>query len=751
MANPISLPVSFQTKPTEDVPLLAFAFDQKGTLIEKVAVVKGKADFKKLELPAQEYRFLIAAQTDKTDKATSLKTLQNLKAYEPVPQFDPKGNIRLLPIPENFLKLWIFRQCRVRGKLIKAFSLHGITEDKPVCHARVHICEVDKLLILLPRIPDYIIRRIPEFIFNPEIPIPLPQPGPDPDPIGPVINPVRFDTTVIRPLEPAGIFNPAIAPGPAIRKDRAGAIRVSETAKAQVFPAEVTKALSSGNVSIIRKTLLDNIDLFHPIFCRIPFLWPYFYRYDEIRTVYTDNFGRFDTEITYSIFGDHPDLYFWVEYFIDGAWTTVYRPGVACHTYWDFACGSEVTIRITDERVPWRCDSILGGSVVWVKTVGQSTSVSRIRQTPTLRTIQGVTLNEQGLTDVSLPYSPNTWGGYRRPFSGGLTIRVQFSFNLPNNSIKYYRWSARKLKHADLSDAGGAWMPLNNPVAKAYAYSYMVGSELRLDGYENVPLGPVTVGTVSDLFKIPPVYPPATAGQLYPWWTTGQDTYSVSFDTNALDGDGLYELKMELFNQTGALATVAPDVWQVPHPDTFSPHIDAPAVNLNTTAAGAVAYKLKMRVDNNAPDGEIYKLQADLDGDGVFENVSPDCCGFVAYNGAIGANKTLRISFRAYQPQNFADFSFGVTKGTCGDTPASDSGMVIASTAKYTRNGFSVFAANFSPEEMLGKCSEKNAANQETGKAAFAQVLHIQPLAVNGTWQTFGNVGKVAAFALEPQ
>ena len=61
--------------------------------------------------------------------------------------------------------------------------------------------------------------------------------------------------------------------------------------------------------------------------------------------VYTNHQGRFDTTIYYPCFGDHPDLYFWVEYCIGGTWTTVYAPPIACNTYWNYVCGSSVTIR----------------------------------------------------------------------------------------------------------------------------------------------------------------------------------------------------------------------------------------------------------------------------------------------------------------------------------------------------------------------------------------------------------------------
>lgn len=280
-ATPVSLPVVLQGKPTEEMPLVAFAFDQKGRLAEKVPVLKGKADFKSLEQSAQQYRFLIAPANEKIEQADSVEALLEMKAYEPVLEFDPRGNITILPIPEAFSKFWLFRKCRVRGRLIKAFNVHGVTEDKPVCRARVHICEVDKIVWLLPRIPDFIIERIPDYILHPELPIPLPEPLPDPipNPIGPVITPPRFSAfntpgALTRLPDTARPFSAPQLPGNIITRPKAGAreIKVEESRLTAGISADIKATLATRNVAAIRKTLLDNIEIFHPVFCKIPYL-----------------------------------------------------------------------------------------------------------------------------------------------------------------------------------------------------------------------------------------------------------------------------------------------------------------------------------------------------------------------------------------------------------------------------------------------------------------------------------------------
>src|SRR5262249_34125833 len=134
---------------------------------------------------------------------------------------------------------------------------------------------------------------------------------------------------------------------------------------------EVAASFRSAATTQIRDAIKENFALLHPYFCHWPWIWPYLYRADEVAVLYTDDFGNFDGSVFFR-FGDQPDLYFWVECLIDGVWTTVYRPSIPCHTYWDYACGTEVAITVTDPRVPWACQNAIAGQAIWVKTIGQS-------------------------------------------------------------------------------------------------------------------------------------------------------------------------------------------------------------------------------------------------------------------------------------------------------------------------------------------------------------------------------------------
>jgi hypothetical protein len=751
----LSIPVSFESKPQENIPLKAFLFNRKGELLESVAISGDKADFKTPITSTRDTRVLIVpAGDERVETATTIADLQRFKPYEPVLNTDLKGNIKAFPIPNNLLKLWKIRFCRVRGNVYKTFSMSGVTQNRPICHARVHICEIDKIWWLLPKIPDYIIKKIPDIILYPDRPIPIPDPGPLHviDTPGVVIRPdvvtgLHPLTLDVQPLKEAA---PRITGAPPV---------ISPAARENVLRTitpEIKQQLLSGNVNSIRNILQNNIQIFHPYFCLIPWIWPYFYRSDEITTVYTDYNGKFDTSIIYWVDGDHPDLYFWVEYFINGVWTTVYKPPIPCYTYWDFACGSEVNIKITDDRVRWECSDVVPGDIVWVKSIGHGASVSRIKQVDDYVTIQGKSLNRIGLSDAVVTLSQVASGDYRQPFGSSLYFLLQFGSGLPSSGVTHYRWSYRKVKEADLSDTGiTAYTVLNNLLYKGYTFEYIDGGGHKQFGGNSFKLGPVTVGTTHDLFIIPPTGPamaPVHAPESSPFWD--QNTVSVTFDSK-LDGDGLYEFKLELFNATGHLVNVpkASQFFRVPKPDTFSPSILAPDNMLVESGGNVSAYKMLVRIDNQSCKAAVNKIQV-LTGPNNYVDAATDCCGFVKYDPAQkGNNSLIKISFQAYHPNNFANFGFVVQKGTCDDAAQKNatnvSGMVIGDAPAgdgipYSRNVASVFSRTFSPNTLLGICSSG-------GKGAFAEQLGVSVLTIDGNIRLYSrDASGLAAFALEP-
>ena len=149
-----------------------------------------------------------------------------------------------------------------------------------------------------------------------------------------------------------------------------------------------------------------------------------------------------------------------------------------------------------------------------------------------------------------------------------------------------------------------------------------------------------------------------------------------------------------------------------------------------------------MRIDNSQCNADIFTVNV---------NGAPaaiDCCGFVSYKPG-GVEADLDLSFLATHPNNFAVFSFGVVKGTCGDVPIADAnGMVIDSAFGYTLSG-GIYDKHFTPAQLLGSCY-----NNGTGKAAFAESLYVAAMATDGVFRLTSKDAQpypnVAAFALEP-
>ena len=757
-SNSIIIPVSFETKPQENIKLTSFLFSRSGKLLEKKQVQKDAVEFKTYNKDPRELRVFIAPSADsRIDTVTSIAELERYKPYEAVLNFDPRGILNVLPIPDYLVKFWNWRHCRIKGKVIKNFSIGNISQDRGICNARVHICEIDRIWWWIYRIPDDIILKIPEIIVKPDWPIPVPEPGPDPGPVLSELNP--------QPLPP-GSLPSAVLQNRLTKFNAVSEFKSGETFSAsqnkqftdaslstveraqQAFSSiqalpEIKKQLLSGNANDIRKTIVDYYHLFHPYFCWIPWLWPWFYRCNEIDVVYTDLSGNFDTTYTYWYDGDEPDIYFWVEYLINGVWTTVYRPNIPCNTYWNYTCGSNVTIRVTDERVRWECNDVIDGDIIWIKTIGSAASVVHIQQTNLISTIQGKNFNRIGLSDVSVWASGNAVGDYRRPFGSTLGFIVQFGSGLPSNGMYYYRWSYRKTRNADLSP-----VILTSPVSlhggqelyKSYTYEYFDVLMHKHIGSNSFKLGPYSKNGNDDLYIIPPVYPsaaPVNAAELSSLWD--QNTLTISFDSAKLT-DGLYEFFLELFDFNGnKLAAIPKQLFQVPHYDTFAPSVDAPDQYLVLNGvANADAFKMNTRIDNRAAEANIYKIKVNG------SEVTTDCCGFVPYP----PNANIEVAFRAYHPNNFATFGFGIQKGTCSDPAQSAltnaSGMVIGDAGAYSRDSSSIYRHTFTPAQLLGICSEG-------GKAAFAEQLGVSVLTTNGSNQLyFLDASGLAAFALEP-
>src|SRR4051812_23926460 len=288
----VQFSVPFEEEPEEPLDLAAYVTDRNtGEVVVSTPIKDGRFE---LELdPARAPNLSISIAPQRPEGADALPTsgqLGRLRAYEPVFSFDPKvRRYDLRAIPVDVSQFWWWCLCRVRGKVVKPVTSGGVTVDMPVCHVRVHICEVDPIWIILEKLPDPEIFRLRddllEAIRRPFPPTPPEPPwppiGPGPGPIGPLDLP-EMDVT---DLEVEGAPLPAsfqIEAEPESVASRAEILeRPSAHGLSAQLPIEAQAALSSPSAQSVRRALLDNAVLIYPWICWWRWLWPWLWRCDE--------------------------------------------------------------------------------------------------------------------------------------------------------------------------------------------------------------------------------------------------------------------------------------------------------------------------------------------------------------------------------------------------------------------------------------------------------------------------------------
>lgn len=377
------------------------AFDEHDVPLAFGRVEGGVA---KLALPATlagtAVRFF-HAPIDEAVPEPSVARLRRMLAVEERLLVRPGLDVKL---PPPIHKRWKLSCCRVRGHVVVRVTLpNGTVQERPLCNARVVICEVDRSIRgLIRELPSDLIFRIrDEFVAA------TPQPVP---PIPPVTPTLQIPT--VAAATPAGhdhATGHAEAHGPA------------ETAVARpVAREQLTTLVGATAVHLIRDALIARIDLLKPIWCLFDWLTP-FYRVDCLKTVDIDENGNFDTDIEYPCYGDRPDLYFKVEQNCHPAgWLTVHAPPAQCNTHWDFCCGTEVKIVVTHPKAaPGRAPA----PCVWPYVAGNPASVGSWAHDSGVFTVHaallptGKVLMFSGTAEANLPTESRVWD----PVSDALT------------------------------------------------------------------------------------------------------------------------------------------------------------------------------------------------------------------------------------------------------------------------------------------------------------------------------------------
>jgi hypothetical protein len=732
--------VKFDGQPNQKINIAAHVFDNAGNHIQSVEIDEG-GNFN-LGLSSEEVRnskLFIAPAGDKKN-IPSLSELEKINAYQPYLDKRKFGKelTELLPIPELNYKFWWWCKCRVTGKVSKKVFIGGAWQVMPVCKARVHICEVDRWPFIIKRLPDDIIYRIKDEFIATKWPVPpIPDPGPR----------KKFDIAF-----PKQRIN-TLASRAAVAKLKTAQPAANDLS---FYQNNLKIQLASGNsINHLRQDLSENFHLIFPYICYWKWIWPYFYTCDELAVVETDSQGRFDQNITYFCFGDKPDIYVWVDYFINGQWVTVYNPGRACNTFWDYVCGTEININISDSRVPHCGRTELRGEIAQIRSIGNSSYTSHILQRNILQTVQGVSFGAHGLTDFYLAGLPGI--KYVNPFGGGLNVVADFGSTLHASGVTHYRCSHKK--HTD-ADVPASWKILDNSIFRFYEdeiddgvnppFTHRRGFELKDSSFAELYIIPNYDAALQAGI-------PAPAGTLInrDWLT--KDFVIASFNSTELIND-LYDFKFEFYRITAGVperVSVPKSTFQIPNPDdtmmslplSNSAYVSANYPDFHAedyiipdpgVAANAVAFKMTFRVDNSFCNAAIDNITV-INTDGTTTDSDTEC-GFASYNDK--NTSKVEFSFEASHPNNFAVFNFGVIRGNNNACPTADTGgMVIGNSS----NGYTLAGGKFTKEvpvaDLLGACTQ----------AAFAENLYVAALATDGSNRLNDyDDSYTAAFALEP-
>jgi hypothetical protein len=720
--NSLTVNLDF-TDQTETTDLQAYVFSSGGKPLGSAPISAREPAVISMpdNMDGRTIEVLLGPVANENEPAPTVSALKRAGAYTLPARYlfeNPKIDIK---IPGTLLPFWC--TCNVNGRVINRVTLpDGSVDEMPVCNARVHICEVDPWYWILQRIPDIEILRLRddllEILYPERLPIPLPDPGPYLK-RKPAFNATRAATRKAK-----------IESSPEVLSDSQFADSSQQLA--------LTALASTSRISEIRAQLLQLDYALYPYWCFFPYIWPY-YRKDCIRTVDVDGTGRFSANI-YHDCKDQPDLYFWVEQLQDGVWTTVYKPSIACHTHWNYVCGTQVVINAPSAEpceVPGY--DVPAGVTLFVLPY-------KIGYTPIWGTPAGAPsaptgwLRSDGLVDYNSGSSLGML--YNAPFGGTLRFHHDDSYFIPkddsdpgpgDSSIKFYRYSYRRVGDT------GAWTAMTAPQSRGYRMEY---NDSSLPTYESYPVHAQTVGGEPNLFEFKPRTPPVRVIDpptvVVREWTSGNlNDIAASWNTratapamdeiNTSDDAGTFGVKIEVFNGAGQQV--------MPGSSTFeflARNSDGTTTRYaDTGEISNGAFVFEVHIDNNDVTAELP--QPSIGGVQASDN-----CGFLRYSDP---SDFVHVEFTATHPNDHAVFDFTIKRGSNALSTASTLG-VYTETAVTSAPPYSdisgVYQHNFAVSALVGRCIN----------AAFAADLDIWGKATDGRYRLGIHTRRLIAFAL---
>ena len=305
------------------------------------------------------------------------------------------------------------------------------------------------------------------------------------------------------------------------------------------------------------------------------------------------------------------------------------------------------------------------------------------------------------------------------PFGGRLGLRMGQGNALPTNAMKYYRFSYRK-------GGSGPWTEFNEAVNVHYVVES--GGDVSFPVYN---LGPKPVAD-KYLYEFRQHNPPSVHGATTYWPTTDwfADIYSGFLNTPSLT-EGLYQIKLEVFNSAGGLVTPGPGTFRFIRPtaETAGGTINT-AVMTALDGAGAV---FNLYIDNRPCTAFIDPPEI-----GGVRPAGP--CGFLLYQNK---SEQVWLPFHANHPGDEAVFAFSIARVITGVTSVAGD-VKMSPPAPYTNDGHGNLLGKWSVTTLLADCPTR---------AAYSANLNVWAKATTGWSQHINSLDAYAvrAFALDSE
>ncbi|MBU1140260.1 MAG: hypothetical protein KKD01_00430 [Proteobacteria bacterium] len=743
--------INIQLEQTQEQELpegMVYAYDRNGSFLDSAEFPR-KAQFTvELALPSElqgdTIRILIGPQvsddseempewmrqgitnTKNSAGGVAPSVLVRKGAYEKRVQLAAEHNIFSLPIFPHDWKKWLLCRCVVRGRLIKLLQMpDGTNQELGVCNACIKIYEVDKLAKIIARLPDRDLSRIRDDLL---ILIKNWPPNPPLEKIPSILGPS------IEPPPPLPVRPEATSPAAVLKSCDTGEVPDTMSLGAEpplpdkevhceykkvvtMLAQELEPVFTASSVSQLRNALIIKAGILAQLICQWKWLHFHFSK-DLIKCVSTDEQGRFETTITYPCGGDRPDLYFKAMQCIASNLHILYDPNVACHTHWNYKCGSEVVL-VTTDPVAITCMSPEAveppsGVTIWIMpyAVG-GTPLNKINQ-------------PSGLTDygsiVDAPFG--NIPGHRLGFRHG------YSSNIPTTGLFFYRWQYKK-------DGETKWHDFSEPVVR----HYIKEEPGKLPTYPVCTLGPKSVSGMH-LYRFKPHKPEECSDFIpggYNSWPVDDwfaDIYSGFINTYGLPGGvdvsaGRYQIKLEIYKENGIIVKPGPTTFQFIIP--IGKDTDGATILSRKAESGEIdgdGFVFYLHIDNRS-------CQAMTDAPTIGTTGADPQCGFLHYHAL---SEQVQIDFHALHPANYATFSFRI-KRSATDISGGDGEVTDLTINGYHGDGNGNFSNLFTVNTLLNTCT----------RAAFSENLWVEAKATNGWARLHQYDSYIArAFALAP-